>query len=194
MSPIKGIKLDHPTCLFVTRDEEKNQFSFNLPFYPKQTLNLAISKPGRIFTFRRPGSESFADFETRLLECLNKYFGKPLLAPKESHSEYFLQVTKVALANSQLKPDDKLETIFASPDPLQILIGIETDIPRNLILDMMLNPATVKSVKLEMLPQVGCPIIPAIVGTNLDFKKSKFKWILSRVSININQLSIFFEL
>ncbi|VDN99779.1 unnamed protein product [Rodentolepis nana] len=182
MSPLEDIRLDHPMCLFVTRDGEKNQFSFNLPFYPKHSLNLDISKPGRIFTVRQAGSEPFTDFETRMLQCLNKYFEKSLKASNESRSKH-LKITKVVLANPQLNPDDRLETIFASPSPLRIMIGIEADIPRDLILDMVLNPASVKSVKLEMIPQVGCPITPSIVATNFDFKKSKFQWILSKASI-----------
>lgn len=189
MSRAESLKLNHPTCLFVALDKERNEFAFNIPFYPKQSLDLSISKPGRIFTVRRPGKESFAELESRLLGCMNKYFAKSPKAPENVCGGAFLRVTGISLAESNFTGNDKIESIFTSSKSLQIIIGIESaEVPWNLLLDVVMEPASVKSVKLEMLPQVGCPLIPAVVGTNLDFKKSKFQWVLSEVSIykNVN--------
>ncbi|KAM7532716.1 hypothetical protein Aperf_G00000130319 [Anoplocephala perfoliata] len=190
MTPTECIGLEHPSCLFVTPDRGTNRIFFRLPFYPKQILDLALNKPGRIFTVYRPANESFCSFETRLLESMNNYFGRSSKSLKGSHSSLSLQVTKIALSNSQWKPTDTLGTIFSSSEPLQILLDIEADAPKTLALNVKLNPAALEILRLEMIPFIGCPISPAVVGENLDFSKSKFQWFVSKNAVDSEKEAI----
>lgn len=176
------IKLNHPSCLFVSPSRDGiDRFEFQLPFFPKLVLGLG-TKPGRIFALKRPVTEEFSSFATRLIENINKYFDQSHKNPRAGNPSVCLRAVDVKLDDSRWKPSDTLGAIFSTSQPMQMQLLIEADTPKVVVFDIRLNPACVKSMKLDLTLFVGCPTCPAISGENLDLRKSKFEWFVSAVS------------
>ncbi|CDS37280.1 endonuclease exonuclease phosphatase [Echinococcus multilocularis] len=173
------IKLHHPSCLFVSSSSDDiNHFEFQLPFFPKLTLGLG-TKPGRIFALKRPATEEFSSFATRLIENMNKYFDRSHKNSKASNPSVCLRAVDIKLDDDRWKPSDTLGSIFSASQPMQMQLCIEADTPKVIVFDVRLNPACVKSMKLDLTLFVGCPAFPAIAGENLDLGRSKFEWFVS---------------
>nr|CDS19228.1 endonuclease exonuclease phosphatase [Echinococcus granulosus] len=173
------IKLHHPSCLFVSSSSDGiDRFEFQLPFFPKLTLGLG-TKPGRIFALKRPATEEFSSFATRLIENINKYFDRSHKNSKASNPSVCLRAVDIKLDDDRWKPSDTLGSIFSASQPMQMQLCIEADTPKVIVFDVRLNPACVKSMKLDLTLFVGCPAFPAIAGENLDLGRSKFEWFVS---------------
>ncbi|KAL5107368.1 2'5'-phosphodiesterase 12 [Taenia crassiceps] len=176
------IKLNHPSCLFVSPSQNDiGSFEFQLPFFPKLVLGLG-TKPGRIFALKRPTSEEFSSFATRLVENINRHFDQSHKNAKVGNPSICLRVVDVKLDDDRWKPSDTLDAIFSAPQPMQMQLFIEAGAPKVVAFDVRLNPARVKSMKLDLMLFVGCPVCPAITGENLDLGKSKFEWFVSAES------------
>ncbi|VDM15651.1 unnamed protein product [Hydatigera taeniaeformis] len=173
------VKLDHPSCLFVlTPRDGINRFEFQLPFFPKLVLGLG-TKPGRTFSLNRSATEEFSIFASRLMENMNKYFDPPHKNVKAGNPSVCLRVIDVRLDDDRWKASDTLGAIFSTPQPMQLQLFIEADTLKVVAFDVRVNPASVETMKLDLLLFVGCPACPAIAGENLDLGKSRFEWFVS---------------
>lgn len=182
MSTRSFVKLEHPSCLYVTPLEDKAFFEFKLLFFPRYLLEMNI-KPGRSFGMKRPATEEISVFSARLRETINAYFDPSHKKnAKEKRTEVNLQVTEVSFDTVDCQPSDTLGALFSEAKELKLRLGIEGGTSKNVLMDVRFNPATVTAVRLDLLPFIGCPIFPAISGTNLDLIKTKFLWTVSIVS------------
>uniref|UniRef100_A0A0V0J932 2',5'-phosphodiesterase 12 n=1 Tax=Schistocephalus solidus TaxID=70667 RepID=A0A0V0J932_SCHSO len=184
-------KLHHPCCLFVNRVEgTDSKLQFHFPLFPRHSCDLPV-REGRVFASRRDSSEALSAFFERLINNFNRYFDSVKQKPGSTIRQ--LQTTQMKLVSNgdaspvEVKPSLTLEEAFLASDRgLQLRVfcevcgnGSEPE-KHQFHVDVQVAPAWLKSCALDLLPQVGCPILPALDASNFSLEHSQFQWFVSK--------------
>ncbi|KAL7059889.1 hypothetical protein AAHC03_013526 [Spirometra sp. Aus1] len=184
-------RLHHPSCLFVNPVEGTDgKIQFHLPLFPRHSCDLPV-REGRVFASKRDSSEALSSFFERFTKNLNNYFHA--VKEKPGSAIHRLQTTQMKLMSNpdsspkEVKPSLTLKEAFlGSEHELQLRIFCEVcgsgSEPKKhqFHVDVQLFSAWLKSCSLNLLPQVGCPILPALDASNFSLEHSQFQWFVSK--------------